>query len=201
MAIIELTTSARVKVVLGIDASDTTEDTWIASAIQSVSQRIQLYIDRPIETTSRTEEYDVHSGRQSTIFLRAYPVTSITSIKNSQLWDFASATAMTEDDDFHVDEENGAVHFAVELAEGPKALQVVYTGGLAADTAAVIANHPVLAQAADLQVAAMFRRRSTPQGQSISGKEGGSITFEAPLMLAREVSDSLFPYRRYRFGV
>lgn len=201
MAIIDLTTSARVKAALSIDASDTSQDTWIDAAITSVSQRIEMFIDREVETATRTEEYDVSDGRQETIFLRTYPVTSITSIKNDPSWDFAAATAL-DSELYRLDGDNGEVHFRTELAAGPKAVQIVYVGGLAADTAAFIAAYPAITGAADIQIAAMFRRRSSPQGETIiAGRGAGQLKHEAPLKLIPEVRETLIPFRRLRFGV
>jgi len=200
MAIVELTTTARVKAALGIDVADTTQDVWLAGALQAVSQRFELFMDRPIELTSRTEEYDVHDGRQVSLFLRAYPVTAITSVKNATGWDFASATAI-DSTSYRIDADNGQLHMAIELAYGPKAVQVIYTGGLAANTADLITNYPSIAMAADFQIAAMFRRRSTPQGTGMSGKQGGSITFEGPLKLIPEAREILASFTRMRFGV
>jgi len=201
MAIIELTTATRVKTALAIDPTDTAQDTWIAAAIQSVSQRLELHMDRPVELVERTEEYDVHDGRQATVFLRAYPITSVASIKNDQRWDWASTVALTADEDYHVDSANGQVHLNFQPAAGAKALQVVYTGGLAANTADLITNYPLIAQAADLQIAAMFRRRSAPQGAAVAGKQGGSITHEAPLKLIPDVREALASLQRLRFGI
>lgn len=198
MAIIDLTTSTRVKAVLGF--SDTSEDVWITAAITAVSQRISLHMDRPVELVERTEEYDLHDGRQETLFMRAYPVTAISTIKNSIAWDFGNVTAI-DSDLYRADGENGQIHLRTELAAGPKAVQVVYTGGLAANTDDLITDWPVLAHLADLQIAALFRRRATPQGSTVSGKQGGSVSFEGALKLIPEVREGLASFRRVRFGV
>lgn len=200
MALIELTTSARIKTVLAIDPSDTTEDAWISAAIQSVSQRIELHMDRPIELVERTEEYDLSDRRRNSIFLRTYPVTEIASVKNDSSWDFDNATAI-DSELYRVDAENGVLYFALELDPGPRSLKVVYTAGLATNTTELIANYPVIAQAADLQIAALFRRRATPQGESSQGAMSGTQSFEAPLKLIPEVRESLIAVSRRRFGL
>lgn len=200
MALIELTTKTRAKLALGIADADTDEDTWLDIAIQSVSQRVEDYLDRKVEVAARTEEYDVANGRQISTFLRNYPVTSITSIKNDQLWDFATATAI-DSDNYHLDADTGEIHYAIDLAAGPKAIQVVYTAGLAANTTDLITDYPVIAAAADLQIAAVFRRRGSPQGSQISGGRGGTISHESALRLVPEVREMLNPYRRRRFGM
>lgn len=197
MAIIDLTTLARVK--LGLLKSDTNDDTWLTNQITATSLRMERFIDRKIEIVERTQEFDVNNVTQETIWLRTFPNITIDTIKNSQDWDFANTTAI-DSDDFRVDEDNGQVHFRVTLATGPKAIQVVYTAGLAVDTDQVESDFPDLAAACDLQVAAAFRRRSSPQGQS-SSAGGSDITHEGPLKLIPEVRETLLPLRRLRFGV
>lgn len=197
MAIIDLTTLARVK--LGLAKSDANDDTWLANQITATSRRIERFIDREIEITARTQEFDVSNVSQSSIWLRTFPNITITSIINATDWDFAS-TDPIDSDDYRVDEDNGEVHFRVGLAIGPKSVQVVYTAGLAADTDQVELDFPDLAMACDLQVAAAFRRRSSPQGGS-SKAGGGEITHEGALKFIPDVREALLPLRRLRFGV
>ena len=196
--VVDVTTAARVKAALNI--SDSSEDTWIGLAITAVSQRFELFMGRPILIAERTEEYDVHNGRQMSLFLRAHPVSSITSIKNSVAWNFDTTTALSSEL-YRLNASTGEVHMGVELAAGPKAIQVVYTAGMAADTAGLISAYPTIAMAGDLQVTAMFRRRKSPAGSSLSGKLQGSVSFEGQLKLLTEVSETLTSYRRLRFGV
>jgi hypothetical protein len=197
VALVECTTLARVKAILA--KTDSADDDYLEELLEAVSQRIEDFIDRPIESVSRTEEYDVHSVTQSTIFLRSYPVSSITSITYAEDWDFASATAI-DSDLYHLVEETGEVHFRTKLNPGLKVLRVVYTAGLAANTTALIDDYPAIANAADKQVVAEFRRRNSPQASS-TNVGGGGIKHEAELQLLKDVRQALTPYRRFRFGV
>jgi len=200
VVVIDLTTVARVKLGLAIDATDVTHDVWLGTTITAVSGRIERFIDRAIEIVSRTQEFDVHNITQETIWLRTYPNIVITDIRNDADWEFTAASVI-DATDYRVDEDNGQIHFRdIDLEIGPKAVQITYTAGLAVDTAQVIADYPDLALAADTQVAATFRRRSSPQGQS-SSAGGDSITHEGPLQLIPEVRQTLLPLRRLRFGI
>lgn len=200
----DATTLARVKALL--DISGTSHDTVLTDIIGAVSARIENFIDRPLEQTSRTEEYNVRP-RQNKLFLRAYPVASITSIKIATDWDYASATAV-DTSDYRVTSDNGMLHFNFfpvtsylgdNYQAAPDAVQVVYTGGLATSTANLVSAYPNIAFAADMQVVAAWRRRDTPQGNSIN-TGGASIAYEKPLAMIPDVIEALTPYRRLRFA-
>lgn len=199
----DATTTARVKALLDITSS--THDAVLSSMIAAVSRRIENYIDRPLELTSRTETYPM-LPRQSVLFLRAYPVSSVASIKVSAGWDFDAASAVAAAD-YYVDSESGMVnfnHFPVlpgVLIEGAaqNAVQVVYTAGFAADVATLISDFPDIAYAADCQVVAAWRRRDSPQGSSYS-VGNSSMNYEVPLKMVPDVAEALSPYRRLRFA-
>ena len=135
MALLDATTAARVKTVLGI--TDSNEDTYLGVLITSVSQSIEEYLDRPIKNETQTEELDVDDREHHRFFLRAAPVSSITSVKNNTLWDWANATALTSTF-YHVNSTTGELFLHASPAPGMKALQVVYVGGFATTTANLI---------------------------------------------------------------
>lgn len=200
----DATTVARVKALLDITGSS--QDTVLGSMISAVSKRIEAYLDRPLELTSRTETYSI-KPRQNKLYLRAYPVTSISSVKIALDWNFGAVTA-TSSNDYHVIADNGTLHFTFfpvrnwlddNYATAPDVIQVVYTAGFAADTATLISEYPDIAMAADLQTVAMWRRRDTPQGNSIN-VGNSSIQYEKPLNLVPDVIEALSPYRRLRFA-
>ena len=203
----DATTKARVKDLLEI--TSTTHDDVLDALIATVSQRIENFIDRPLEAAARTEEYDI-KPRQRVLFLRAYPLTAqadITSVKIATDWDFTAATAVTSTD-YHVDLNTGAIHFTFypitnylgnNIATAPNAMQVVYTGGFATSVANVIANYPAIASACETQVIAMWRRRDEPMQKTIKIGDYGS-TKEGPVQFLPDVIEALIPYRRMRFG-
>ena len=205
----DATTTAKVKELLDISSSDSTHDAVIGRLVTAVSQRIESFIDRPLETAARTEEYDLRP-RQRVIFLRAYPLTAqtdIASVKIATDWDFAGTSAVNSND-YHVDLNTGALHFNFypiqnylgnNMATAYGAVQVVYTGGFAGTVDGVIANYPAIAEACATQVVAMWRRRDQPHVKTTYIGDYAS-TVEGPLTFLPDVREALIPYRRMRFG-
>ena len=198
------TTIDRVKALL--DISSSTYDAVLTTMVAAATRRIENYIDRPLEAKERTETYPI-KPRQDVLFLRAYPVTAVSSIKLALDWDYASETPI-EADDYKFDAEMGMVNFLFypitnwkgnNMAAAPNVMQVVYTAGFAADTAALISAYGDIAYAADVQTVAMWRRRDSPQGASMN-VGGASINYEKPLALVPDVIEALTPYRRLRFA-
>lgn len=195
----DLTTTARVKTLGSITTSD--QDALIGVLVTAVSARIERYLGRHVESTSRTEYYDVEAG-QHVFYLRGYPISSVTSVKNDEDWDFdnideiASSEFTTVGSDFTgrlvVDE-------AVTPIAGKQALQVVYTGGMAADAASFIAAFPDVALAADQQILHEYQRRKQLGIVSSSiGQHTASVEFGVDLLPI--VKRALNPYRRMVAG-
>jgi|19_taG_2_1085344.scaffolds.fasta_scaffold65630_2 hypothetical protein len=207
MAIFKATSATRVKNLLDITSSG--QDTVLGRLIEATSQRIEQFIDRPLEQKARTEEYTI-KPRQSVLFLRAYPLTEqsdIGSVKVATDWDFAAATAVTSTN-YHVDLETGMLNFNFfpinnylgnNMAAAPNAVQVTYTGGLAASEADVPTDYPAIAWACETQVIAMWRRRDDPGRKTTKIGQYGA-EFEGPLQFLPDVREALMPYRRQRFG-
>jgi len=196
MTLIHATTIARVKTLAGITNAD--KDTELTAILASVSQRFEGFMGQRLAQESRTVEFSVQP-RANAIFLRAFPVQSITSVKNDQRWDWASATAI-DTDLYHLDGDSGTLYIDYDLQSGAKALQVVFVAGFGTDTADLILNYPAIAQAADLQVLDIYRRRNSPAGSSKS--LGGNRTeFEGPIKMLPEVRETLAPFRVISFGL
>lgn len=203
----DATTTARVKALLDIDSGDTTSDVVLGRIISAVSQRIENWIDRPLKNdTTLTEEYSV-LPRQRVLFLRAYPVVSITSIKIATDWKFSAATAVSTDD-YHVDVSTGMVHLNFypilsymgnNMREAPNAVQVVYKGGFSDTPDNLATSYPAISYACEQQVIAAWRRRDQPHIKTTDIGEYGS-TMEGPLQFLPDVVEALMPYRRQRFG-
>jgi hypothetical protein len=193
MAIIDLTTTARVRSLLGLPDDDTSADTNVGRLITSASARIERYLRRGIDTIARTETFDVMHGRY-TYALGAYPVTSVASVKVATNYDFASATAKTSGADYHVDLTAGVVEQLTTWLAGPRVLQVVYTAGLAANTAAVLASYPDLTDACEKQVVEEHNRRGGMLRKSAN--VGGATESSESVTLIPIVREILAPYRR-----
>lgn len=203
----DATTKARVKDLLEI--TSTTHDDVLDRLISVVSQRIETFIDRPLESAARTEEYSI-KPRQSVLFLRAYPLSAqgdVTSVKVATDWDFAAATAVTSTD-YHVDLDTGSLHMNFypitsylgnNIATAPQAVQVVYSGGFASSTTNLISAYPAIAYACEEQVIAMWRRRDEPMVKTVRIDQYSSEV-DGQLKFLPDVREALIPYRRMRFG-
>lgn len=196
MTLINATTIDRVKALAKI--TDTDDDAELTAIVAGVSQRFEGFLGQQLMEEERTVEYHVQP-RANVVPLNAAPVVSISSVKNSTDWDWASTTAL-DTDQYHVDATNGLLYFNFDLTPGAKALQVTFTAGFGTDTADLISNYPAIALAADLQAVSVWRRRQSPHGTS--RKMGGnSVEFEAAVKLLPEVVEALSPFRVISFGL
>lgn len=197
MAVIDLTTVTRVKALL--NNASTTFDTLFAQLIRFYSARFEKELGRHIETVERTEQYDVEVGR-SVVALRAYPVVEVTSVKNDGARRFEGDPL--DASVFYVNVDRGLIEFdGVELVPGPGVLRVTYTAGMTDEgatdpTDSFIENYPDLAQAMDLQVAEIYRRKDKLGANNMSF-QGGGVGYESAVKLLPEVERTLALHRRY----
>ncbi len=165
----DLTTLARVKA-LAKDAG-TANDVFYAQAISGISAAMEREIDRFAERKERTEKFFPDGSRRK-FFLAGVPVTAIAEIKNG-----GSVIAA---DGYRFDRETGMVEFLsgpVETWDGP--LEVKYTGGLAVDTAALVASgseYLDLALACEKEVLSLWQRKDQLAEQVSESIGGGSTT-------------------------
>jgi len=96
-----LTTSAKVKAVLGIPAGVTFHDAAISAAISYANDAVLRAIGQPggLVATTRTDYPDVYSGNQQDIYLDRTPVISIIAVTNSE--------AVVETADYRLDPYTG----------------------------------------------------------------------------------------------
>lgn len=195
---IDVTTLTRVKTILQL-GSETKYDTFLADAIKAISKRFEQYMARGITQGSRTEYFDVFEGRR--VFgLVGYPVASVSSVRNDDLHAFPASTELSTDvytpSTVNQSTSQDGLLFVdrTELVPGPRSLKVVYVGGMAPDASTFISYFPDLAEAADLQVAFIHKRRNTLPLAGVS-VEGSSVTAD-PWELLPEVKDRLDRYRR-----
>ena len=119
--------------------------------------------------------------KNSKIFLRNYPVASLTSVKyRSGTWGAITWESLNVND--YLLNDNGKVAFSFPFPEAEKYLQIIYTGGYKIDFAneLLIASHTLpfdLTQVATEIVAQSFNLR-TSVGISNESTEGQSITYK-----------------------
>jgi len=188
---VDLTTADRLKTFL--DVSGSGEDTLLGYLVTAISAQVEAYLDRYVESTSRTAYLDVEEG-QRVFGLRGYPVTSVSSLRHDIDWTFASTDELATTD-YTVLGDDGLLQIpAYDLAAGPRALKITYTGGMAASAAAFYAAYPDAELAVWYQAGYAFERRKFLIDGS-AAVAGSSVGFQAPELLA-EVKELLRPYRR-----
>jgi len=197
MPALALTTLANVKVLAKeTGSSDTDFDAIVGALITAVSERAQSYIGREFATAARTELYSI-GMRTRSIFLRnpAVDTGQTFEIRNDLLRNF-TGDAMS-DDTYSLDAESGEIYFVSSLLAGPNVLQVIYTGGMAADAATLQATYPDLEFAARRQVLHEFNRRMSPGVKRATSRRGKQSTEGEGelnwLDSTREVLDSFRP--------
>lgn len=194
MAFTDLTTATRVKTYL--EGADTSKDTLIGQLITGVSVRMERRLNRYVDASAaRTEYFDLAPG-QRTVFLKGYPIASVTSIHNDPYDRAYAASTLIASTDYTIELEDGRIAFPYYApTTGQRALKIIYTGGMAATTAAFITAFPEIALACDWQVVHEFHNRTAPGASSVA-IGGASIGFVSGLDWLPIVKEAIDGYRR-----
>ena len=211
MALLDATTRERVKRAAGYQdptTADSNEDTYLDALIDSVSLAFDRFIggSTPSGSTSRllqesrTEVFDLPRWRNF-LWLPAYPISSITSVKqrSSISTAFSDVTAI-DSSNYEAVTDTGKLNFTFNLFAGEQTVQVVYVGGLATSTANLITNYPDVVDAADKQIVYELKRRDALGPGSIA-VQGSTFVSQAGVKLLPSVTERLWPYVRIRLGV
>lgn len=148
----DLTTLATVKTELGLKTSDTSNDTWLGTAITQVSKAIARTTKRVFPPEFVQDLFDIRRARMQvptgvrTLQLSRWPVISIASVVQTQ--DDLTTTTFVENTDFRADYTDGQVYrlnsdTGRPMAWEPQPLAVQYSGGYGvsvAETHSVPAN-------------------------------------------------------------
>jgi len=186
------TTLANVHGILKVPSGDTSIDAQINDLIAAVSLRAENYIGRSFEQVERTETYDI-GRRTRAVFLKNWPVdtTATFEVRNNVQRDFTVSEMSSTL--YAISANTGRLYFVSSLVTGPEVLQVKYTGGLAANEAALQGIED-LEYAVRRQVAHEYNRRNSPGAKkSVGGRASTSIQGEGELGWlkgTREVMDS-----------
>lgn len=176
-----LTTLERVKQFLGYDAPGTAhaDDAKLTAIIAGVSAQVIAYLGRHAVREEHVGYFDVECG-QTEFQLRGYPVNAIGGIKSDSTREFPNGSELASDTYTFSPKTGRLVIDRTTLAEGARALEVTYTGGLAADVAALVADASMadLVMAAELQVAFLWRRKGLIGTSGASTPQGGSVTLD-----------------------
>lgn len=162
----DLTTLARVKA-RASSLNDSTLDTILGTLIAEVSADAETRMARHAEVTERTEIVDLRP-HQRFVRLPGAPISEVSEIKLAATPAFTDVDALTADEDYFVLADTSQLHMAVTTRVDAH-LQVTYTGGMAADTAAFVAAFPDIAGAVEAEVVNRFRAREVPEGDVVLG--------------------------------
>lgn len=198
MATIDGTTLARVRRQLFKETDDDSFDDLLGDLITAASRQVENWINRPFKVETRTERFTIENGLRTKLFLDAAPVASVTSLKRDSSGQFAGDEVTIEAANYVLESDEGILHLRFEPVVGFRAYQVVYSGGLAADTDALIAAYPDIAQAIDMQVAYLFQIAGHPHVEQES-LGGAAVRSSEPGGLCRRARDVCGHLTRYRF--
>ena len=198
MATFDGTTLARVRLALFKAADDTSFDELLAQLITTASRQVERWLNAPFSAEARVETFTVEDGSRTKFFLGASPVSAITSVKVDGTGAYSGDETTLDASSYILEPNEGVVGMRFEPSLGFQRYRVSYTGGLAATTAALIAEYPELATAIDMQTAYLFHMSDRPhiEQQSLGGAavKVGKMGGLCPLAL-----ETCAHLRRYRF--
>lgn len=183
---------AEVRAYLELADSELAWNDWLTRQADAMGERLQEYLRRQLSYQAGKVEY-FHAPNK-TLFLKAYPVTAVTSIVIEE-----EETIGT--DYYRVDLARGVIYFKSWLYydESPRAVAVTYTGGypysVVVGLTDVLTGLPIsIKEGALMQAASEFKRRKE-LGLASFTMPDGSITKIADSWLPTVVS-MLSPHRR-----
>lgn len=202
---VNATTLARVKAFLGVAASETVttettaRDALLTALVDGVSREFERYIGYELEQKSRVEYYSPELGIRL-IQLLNVPVVSVTEVRTASegTWNFTTGLALTSDSNYRASlGKVGEIYFLDgALIFGFETLKITYVAGVGTNDAGVIAAAPDLSDAADMQVAEEWRRKSNPSTVSKPGPKGPTV-YDSPHVLLPRVRQRLSAHVRY----
>jgi hypothetical protein len=173
-----ITTRDKVKTLFGI--TDATNDSLIDQIVNGVTDFIESYCDRRFKKTTYTNEtYDTKDG-QSKIFLKNYPVASLSAVEY-RAGTISSPTWITYDaNGYLLYGQEGYVKFFGKFPEVAQGMRFTYSAGYDIDFANEgSASHTLPLDLTLVATELSAKVFSTRQSQGITqmSTEGQSVTF------------------------
>lgn len=171
-----------------LNKSDTADDTAIETIINAGSKEIENDLDRTFSSTTHTEYYSGNQQRAGSqkLFLRNWPITSITSIYNDANDPPTFGADSLEDSSYYSYDDSeipGMVYFYQStLNPGFKNIKITYVAGYSRGTSPGASNDALpddLQQAAARHFARMWKDQTAGKAGRVSksGGGGGSVEF------------------------
>jgi len=131
-----------------------THDRLMRSMITSLSASVEKLLGRYVEETARTTYVDVETLGQRVVWLKGYPITTMSSIYEDASREYASGSLVSSTNYSSGTESLrlGRVEFDYNLRTGFEVLKVTYTGGMGTTAADFLTNFPELAIAIEKQI-------------------------------------------------
>ena len=184
MAGVDLTTVARLRMFGGIKGTDPDTDTLLAEMITYVSAKLEQYCSRGFKSEPAQEKRRL---RGTLVPVFRDPVTAISSVRASTTGRAANL-AILPSSQYEIATNGGGVN-VWDLPSG-SLVEINYTGGLAADTADIIASHPVLEGACKLQTLNLWQRHKSPDKTGLT-IISGETRWEAQYKMLEDVKADL----------
>lgn len=197
MAALAMTTRQRVKELLTVKPSDTTQDALIDILIGRWSRAAERVLNRHVKTEARVEVYNT-GAMQRVWSLPAYgdPNSAVTQLVHDLDRDWTDTGDIVDADDWTYDPVTGLLYLDVLLAAGPRTLQVTYTAGMADTTANFIDRYEDAAHAVEMQVAHIFNRKDELGLQSLSMQGQNVSMADEPARWLKASKEALRRLRR-----
>ena len=187
----DLTTAASVNARRGRDAAD--DATLLGTLITEVSADAEAFLGRHAEAVARTEVYTLRH-LQGDVRLNGYPLTAVSSVSISPDLDFAASEILAVDS-YHTQDSVGRLHLVRRASWSPTYLQVAYTGGMGASTAAFMAAFPDISGAVESAVLELLKRADQPGVRDARLRSGG-VSYDEPLNMLPLLKRRLEQHKR-----
>lgn len=200
-----LTTLVEMKAYLGIDTSDTDNDTVLTDMINAVGSQFDKYTDRTLEATDYTLQIDGNGLEH--IFLRNYPINTITSLHIDTDRTFGDLSEIDSDHYVKYDEDGEIALIDYAFGQGVfplvrQCIKIVCNLGYTVEDTVVeevttaTATLPAdLKKAAQDQVKYLFRKyQNNEEGLSSYSTINNSVTLVENTALIKLVSNTLDKY-------
>ena len=199
-----------IKVRMGYEVTDKSDDEMLTQIIRGISSAFDTFAERTfiLNQADATEYYE--GGME--LYVKRYPIYSITSIKVSGDWDWTNTDALISDVDYRSQPQKGRIyympgaswpvdyyHSSGDFPCGVDNIQIIYRGGYIGPGGAVLAGQTGLPddlREACIQQTCFYLKRRHDIGLTAVSAEGQSITKFSPYDLLPSVKRILARYKR-----